>query len=436
MKIISALAAAAGLTASLLTAFPAYAVDEAPTNLKLSWKAPGTELIVLSWDEATPVSNVISLRKRGETAVYETWTTTADQPNSVEIWNDYLAIYGRRAGRDAALEFVVSAGSPGSEAVSAGFDANAPQAPQRVSSTLAASGAMTVQWKSPTWTDTTPNDPLDLNLPVTFQVAYDPANSSYDNVKIGGRTTVTQVTYTLRSAYSLNVTASNEWKDARTYGMVSTYGTSVTAKVPAWAVYNRKSVVTGTYTPAEEQRQIVLQARNTSTSAWYTVSSAKFSNGQFSFPFGTGGSRQYRVVAPATWYGSSLAYQAVTPTTSSTTQLDVWGYFASPQIGTYDRNTAGLYVYPPANTTATLQRWNGNTWTTVGPVQVKNGTGKGYIIAPKAGRTAYRYYVPATMYGGARFAAAYTNTFVNNVIPGMAGPCLPSQGCTYSTGPR
>jgi hypothetical protein len=39
------------------------------------------------------------------------------------------------------------------------------------------------------------------------------------------------------------------------------------------------------------------------------------------------------------------------------------------------------------------------------------------------------------MYGGARFAAAYTNTFVNNVIPGMAGPCLPSQGCTYLTGP-
>jgi hypothetical protein len=68
-------------------------------------------------------------------------------------------------------------------------------------------------------------------------------------------------------------------------------------------------------------------------------------------------------------------------------------------------------------------------------VQVKNGTGKGYIIAPKAGRTAYRYYVPATVYGGARFAAAYTNTFVNNVIPGMAGPCLPSQGCTYLTGP-
>jgi len=436
MKIISALAVAAGLTASLLTALPAYAVDEAPTNLKLSWKAPGSESIVVSWDEATPVSNVISLRKRGETAVYKTWTTTADQPNSVEIWNAWPAEYGSRAGRDAPLEFVVSAGSLGPEAVSAAFDANTPQRPELASSTLAASGAMTVKWRSPTWTDTTPNDPLDLNLPVTFQVTYDPANSSYYDVKIGGRTTATQVTYTLRSAYSLAVTAYNEWHDVTTNNMLSAYGTSVTAKVPAWAVYNRQSAVTGTYTPAYEQRQIVLQARNTSTSAWYTVSSAKFSNGKFSFPFGTGGSRQYRVVAPATWYGSSLAYQAITPTTSSTTQLDVFGFFTSPQVGTYDRNTAGVYIYPQANTTATLQRWTGNTWTTVGPVQVKNGTGKGYIIAPKAGRTAYRYYVPATMYGGARFAAAYTNTIVNNVIPGMAGPCLPSQGCTYLTGPH
>jgi hypothetical protein len=417
MKIISALAVAAGLTASLLTSLPAHAADEAPTDIKLSFKGPGDDRIVVSWNEAAPVPNVISLRKRGETTVYRTWTTTAEQPNSVLIGRGTVAAYGRVAGRDMPLEFVVSAGSIGPEATSVAFDANTPQAPQRVSSTLAASGAMTVKWMSPTWTDTTPNDPFDLNDPVTYQVTYDPANSSYYNVKIGGRTTATQVTYTLRSAYSLDVTAYNEWNDVTTNNMLSTFGTSVAAKVPAWAVYGRESSVTGTYTPAYEDRQIVLQARNSSTSAWYTVSSRTFRDGKFSFPFGTGGSRQYRVVAPATWYGSSLAYQAITPTTSSTTQLDVFGFFVSSQIGTYDRNTAGVYVYPQANATATLQRWNGKTWTTVGPVQVKNGTGKGYIIAPKAGRTAYRYYVPTTVYGGTRFAAAYTNTFVNNVIP-------------------
>jgi hypothetical protein len=436
MKLISALAVAAGLTASLLTALPAYAADEAPTNLKLGWNVAGSGQILVSWDEATPVSNVISLRKRGETKVYDTWQTTAAQPNSVKIPASWISSYGGDAGRDMPLEFTVSAGSLGSEAVSVGFDVNVPLAPQRVSSVLAASGAMTVKWKSPTWTDTTPNDPFDLNQPLTYQVTYDPANSSYYDVKIGARTTATQVTYTLRSAYQLNVSAYNEWSEATTNSMLRTYGTGVAAKVPAWAVYNRRSSVTGTYTPATEDRQIVLQARNTATSAWYTVSSKTFRDGKFEFPFGTGGSRQYRVVAPATWFGTSLAYQAVTPATSSTTQLDVFGFFVSPQIGTYDRNTAGVYVYPQANTTATLQRWNGKAWTTVGPVQVKNGTGKGYIIAPKAGRTAYRYYLPATLYGGARFAAAYTNTFVNNVIPGMDSPCLPSQGCHYSTGPR
>ncbi|MGC4937577.1 hypothetical protein [Kribbella sp. DT2] len=434
MKIISALVVTAGLTASLLTALPAHAADAAPTNIKLSWKTTTAERVVVSWDEATPVANVISLRQPGQTKAFRTWATTAEQPNSIELWTGSVSPSYAGMSDDLPLQLAVSAGSDGPETLSPVFDADRPVAPQRVSSTLAASGAMTVKWKSPARTDTTPNDPLDVSRTLTYQAGYDAAR--FSKVKLGGQTTATQVTYTLRSAYTLWVDAYNEWGSSSAYNLLSTYPTSVTAKVPAWAVYNRPSTITGTYAPSHEQRQIVLQARNTSTSAWYTVSSGKFSNGKFSFPFGTGGSRQYRVVAPATWFGSILAYQGVSATAASTTQLDVFGFFVSPQIGTYDRNTAGLYVYPQANTSATLQRWNGKTWTTVGPVAVKNGNGKGYIIAPTAGRTAYRYYVPATLYGGTRFAAAYTNTFVNNVIPGMSTPCLPSQGCRYSTAPR
>jgi hypothetical protein len=434
MKLISALAVATGLTASLLTVLPAHAAEPAPTNIKLNWVTTTAERIVVSWDEAAPIANVISLRQPGQTKAYRTWATTAEQPNSIELWTGSVSSSYAGMSDDLPLQLAVSAGSDGPEALSPVFDADIPVTPQRLSSTLAASGAMTVKWKSPARTDATPNDPLDLSRPLTFQAGYDAAG--FSKIKIGGRTTATQVTYTLRSAYTLWVDAYNEWGSSSAYNMLFTHPTSVTAKVPAWAVYNRPSTITGTYAPAYEQRQIVLQARNTSTSAWYTVSSGRFSNGKFSFPFGTGGSRQYRAVAPATWSGNTLAYQGVSATASSTTQLDVFGFFVSPQIGTYDRNTAGVYVYPQANPTATLQRWNGTAWTTVGPVAVKNGTGKGYIIAPKAGRTAYRYYVPATLYGGTRFAAAYTNTFVNNVIPGFDSPCLPSQGCHYSTGPR
>ncbi len=434
MRMFPALAVTGGLVASLLIASPAHAADAAPTNIKLAWSTTSTERIVVSWDEAAPVANVISLRQHGQTRVYRTWATTADQPNSMELWTGSIGSSYAGMSDDLPLELAVSAGSDGPEAVSPVYDADTPVTPQRVSATQAASGAMTVKWKSPPRTDTTPNDPLDVVRPVTYQAGYDAGR--FSKVKIGGRTTATQLTYTLRSAHTLWVDAYNEWGSSSAYDFLRTYPTSVTAKVPAWAVYNRPSTITGTYAPADGQRQIVLQARNTSTSAWYTVSSGKFSNGKFSFPFGTGGSRQYRVVAPATWLGNTLLYQAVSPTAASTTQLDVYGFFVSSQIYTYDRNTAGVYVYPRANTSATLQRWNGKAWTTVGPVAVNSGTGKGYIIAPKAGRTAYRYYVPATMYGGTRFAAAYTNTFVNTVIPGYAGPCLPSQGCHYSTGPR
>ncbi|GAB3816861.1 hypothetical protein [Kribbella italica] len=433
MRTLSAIAVTGGLVVSLFVASPAQAVEPAPTNIKLSWSTKA-ERIVVSWDEAAPVANVISLRQRGSTRVYRTWSTTVEQPNSIELWTGSVSSSYSGMSDDLPLELAVSAGSDGPEALSPRFDADTPTAPQRVSSTLAASGAMNVKWRSSVRTDTTPNDPLDLSRPLTYQAGYDAGR--FSKIKIGGRTTATQLTYTLRSAHTLWVDAHNEWGSSSAYDFLSTYPTSVTAKVPAWAVYNRPSTITGTYAPAYDQRQIVLQARNTSTSAWYTVSSGKFSAGKFSFPFGTGGSRQCRVVAPATWSGNRLVYQGVSATAASTTQLDVFGFFVSPQIGTYDRNTAGVYVYPQANTTATLQRWNGKAWTTVGPVAVKKGTGKGYIIAPKAGRTAYRYYVPATLYGGTRFAAAYTNTFVNNVIPGMSTPCLPSQGCHYSTGPR
>jgi len=149
--------------------------------------------------------------------------------------------------------------------------------------------------------------------------------------------------------------------------------TQLTVKIPAWSVYQlNTSKITGTYTPSSERRQVVLQARNSSTSPWYVVRSYNFSGGKFEFDLGTAGTRQ--------------------------------------------TNEARLAVAPGINTTATLQRWNGKTWTAVGPVKVTNGKGVAYIRTTTRGRVAYRYYVPASTYGGLRFAAAYTPTFVNVVI--------------------
>jgi hypothetical protein len=116
-------------------------------------------------------------------------------------------------------------------------------------------------------------------------------------------------------------------------------------------------------------------------------------------------------------YGYVASFGAYTAPAASTTQLRALAGFSWTQITVGWTNEALLSVAPGINTTATLQRWNGKTWTTVGPVKVTNGHGVGYIRTASPSRVAYRYYVPASTYGGLYFAAAYTPTFVNVVIP-------------------
>ncbi|TWD79841.1 hypothetical protein FB561_0907 [Kribbella amoyensis] len=411
-------AIAAALTAALVTtlttpATPAAAAETAPTNVRIAWKDSTYQRVVVSWDETEPVANLVTLRTRGDRNYFSV-TTTADQPNAIEVEAARIRDYSWYSP-GKPLEFVV-AGGP-SSAVSPGFDAFAPNQAHLIAATRSAAGATTVRWQPPTGTDLTPNDPLDRNLPLTYQVSYIPASTGRQ-VPIGGRTTATQVTYTLRSEYKLQVVAHNEWGGQFPTTMVTANATRITAHVPSWAVYDSDSVVTGTYTPADQQRQVVLQARNSSTSPWYTVRSITARGGRFEFPLGTGGSRQYRVTAPTSqYYNGALVYNAAsTAPAASTTQLRVLGAFWYTQILAGWTNEARLYVAPKVNTTATLQRWNGKTWTTVGPVKVKNGYGVGYIRTTAKGRTAYRYYVPATTYAGVYFAAAYTQNFVNVVV--------------------
>lgn len=416
MKKQIGLALAAGLAASLLVAAPASA-EVVPTNVRVAWKDTTFQTVVVSWDEAEAVGNSIQLFKRGFSTAYYAGSVLADHPNSVEIPAVRIRDASWREGRDTPLEFAVS--GPGSGSVrSVGFDANTPDAPEVVSRTLSAAGVSTVRWKD-TSRDTTPNDPLDRTEPLTYQVNYVPTGSG-KSYPIAARSAATQATYKLRSPYSLYVAGYNEWGNQFYRRLLTAEATRLMAKVPSWVVSQDSARVTGTYTPSTESRPVALQARNSSTSPWYVVASAVFRGGKFGFQLGTGGSRQYRVVTPTATYsaGAVIAYGASTAPVASTTQLRVSGFFTGDPIIAGMRNTAGVYVYPGVNTTAQLQRWNGKAWSAVGPVAVKAGTGYGSVLATKPGRTAYRFYVPASSSGGAWFAAAYTNTFVNNVSPG------------------
>ncbi|ONI68408.1 hypothetical protein BWI15_36050 [Kribbella sp. ALI-6-A] len=421
MKNWPALAVTSVLAASLLTAAPAFAGGVAPTDVEIDWQDGTLRHVVVSWKDPAPQENVVVLRYQGETAGLRAISVTADLPDTVSIdAEEIVAAVG--TGSTKPLEFAVVGGNqvpPVAEAVSAAFDASTPSAPAFDGATMSATGTTTVRWKPAAMIDTTPDDPLDRTLPARFQVTYDVLGTG-NRYWIGGPTTGTGISYTLKSEYDLFVAGVNEWGMGRDGGLVQARNTRLTANVPAWAVYGSGSTrVTGSYTPTDQPRQVVLQARNSQTSPWYVVSAGQFSQGRFAFALGTGGSRQYRVTTQPLSYlnGSRISYGASTIAVSSTTQLRAGAHFRSAQVPVGQTNEARLDVAPKVSTTATLQRWSGTTWTTVGPVAVRNGYGVGRIVTAKPSRVAYRYYVPATTYGGLRFAAAYTETFVNVVVP-------------------
>ena len=413
--------AASALTAPALAA-PADLPDPAPTNVHVTWKDETFKQVRVTWQETTPQPNTIVLRHKGTTARYLIVRLAADAPDVVDFSalsvRDYAWI-----GSTDPLEFAVAVGTQTGDTspatASESFDAFTPDRPELLSASMSGTSTIKPRWAPRQLADTTPNDPLDRNVPVTYMPYYSTTQGG-TQIPIGQRGPATELTFTgPKPPFWFGVVAHNEWGGQFDGAWVTARPTQLTVKVPPWAVYGLNTVkVTGTYTPADEKRQVVLQARNSSTSPWYVLASTNFTGGKFSYDLGTGGSRQYRVAIPNTSeYGGSLAsFGAYSTPTASTTQLRPLGYFWYVQIYAGWTNPARLQVSPAVNTTATLQRWNGKIWTTVGPVKITNGYGYANIRTASPSRVAYRYYVPASTYGGLRFAAAYTPTFINVVI--------------------
>jgi hypothetical protein len=421
LKLIAA-ALPAALLAAGLAAPEAFAADPAPTNVHVSWKDETFRQVRVTWDESTPQPNMIVLRPKGSTGSAKRYYFPVDAPNVLDVYADTFPFSGE-ATSVGPLEFTVAAGTPAGDTSPATpsetFDAVGANVPELVSFSMSGTSTIQVKWKSqPLPADTTPNDPLDRTVPITFAPRYT-ALLGGTQIAIGTPGPATQVTFIgPKPAYVFTVVAHNEWGDSDGGARVIADQAQVTAKVPAWAVYQSgTSKITGTYAPTQAWRQVVLQARNTSTSPWYVVGTTTSRDGRFSFTLGTGGSRQYRVAIPNAVEPENVAsFGVYSAPAASTTQLSTLARFSYTQIGTGSTNQAELTVFPAVNTTATLQRWNGKAWATVGPVKVTNGRGVGYIRTASPSRVAYRYYVPASTYGGLYFAAAYTQTFVNDVF--------------------
>jgi hypothetical protein len=421
MKKWPTLAVAAGLLASALTATEAAAADPAPTNVQISWKDNTFQFVHVTWDEEAANPNRIVLRKQGGTVEKVAWHVTAGEPDEFDLPKDVVSQVGSING---SIEIGVAvgteaAGETSPVAVSKAFDTIDAGTPRIVSFAPSGTSTLHVGWQAgaPVRKDNTPNDPLDRSAPVIFHPVYKVGAAA--SVPAGQPTTGTELTFTgPKPPFNFYVMSENEWFTGQPSDWVSAKATAFTTKIPTWVVAGSDTVISGTYTGPEYAR-ITLQARNSPTSPWYAVSGYDFTDHTYRFAVPSRGTRQYRVAVGNTtsaplandaWFGGYSG-----PVTTTTQQKAV----ATPQSASTvagSRLPVYLDVQPAVNGAATLQRWNGTTWTVVGNVQLSNGRATGIIHQTAVARVAYRYYVPAHTFNGLPVAAAYSQQFVLTTI--------------------
>ncbi|GAA1556403.1 hypothetical protein [Kribbella lupini] len=409
MKKWPALALVGGLALSGAVTTNASAAA-APTNVQIRWADSSHQAIRLTWDETSAQPNRILLQaKEGDTPIREAWTA-ADAPNQMDIpasWSP--SEYPR-------LWFSVAFGSQGDPETgpltsSPQFDAQRPSPPQLVSAVPSGSSGLAVEWKAgPVTEDLTPNDPLDLALPPNYssfyQVGAEPP-VSVGPIELSG----TRANFTTGNpAFTFSVASRNEW-GTTTAKLVDAAASAPTLNVPAWVVYDNLLDLTGKLA-GTDPRTVILQARNSPTSAWYTVTSRLNTTGSYMYTFQFTPSRQYRVQVPNAVAGNKVWYGGYSAVGTNNVQHKVNASFPTSTVKRGETARATLGVLPGHNGTATLQRYVGSAWTTVGPVQFTNGLGDGYVRSTTPGSVSYRYYVPTATISGGTYHAAYSPNFV------------------------
>ncbi|TDU90555.1 hypothetical protein EV138_4146 [Kribbella voronezhensis] len=426
MKRIAAVLPAVLLAAGL--AAPAAAAEEpAPTNVKIAWKDSTLKDVHVTWDEATPQPNVLYYRAAGSSKRYLLRYLAADAPNEADIAAVLLPRQLADAGTDMRLatkEIGVAVGTREAEtspmAVSPAFDTLGPTPAKLESFTMSGTNGMLVKWSGGALAaaDETPGDPLDQPGAVRFQPRYY-APDSNSTVDLGQATEAKQLSFTAPAErIGFYVVATNEWSTAAAGAQVAVRPGGVKATIPTWMIAHYGATIKGTATPTPYLRPAILQARNSSTSAWYVVGSTE-TTGDIEFqlePFF--GTRQYRLAVPNYATADTAYFGAYSAPGTLTVQQ--FGY-ASPLE--YDGHVVlgqstiiYLNLYPPVNGTAAFQRWNGKTWVGAGSLPFKNGHAEGRLRGTALGRVAYRYYIPANTYNGLPVAAAYTKQFVITTI--------------------
>jgi hypothetical protein len=403
MKRISVPLLAGTLLAATLTTPAHAAVAIAPANVTIAWADDSFSAVRVTWDDDGAQPNRVVQYKNGKPVANGVTLVAAAQPNQLDLPASLVDVR-------QVTQIGVSAGDDETAAVtlSQPFDTDLPAAAELVSSAISGTSTLTASWKAGTpKPDTTPDDPLDRPATAVFQ-------AEAGGVEVSPKGPGTAVTVTGRTpTFRLSVSTFNEW-GTTTSALVESGSSSPTLAAPGISTYGYLFNLSGMFA-GTGARPVILQARNTPTSPWYVVGSRTFSGGQYLFSLQNSAPRQYRVQVPNTAGGKFVWFGGYSPVVTSQVQLNVNLGIPYPTIKRGGYGTMTLTVYPLAATTAVLQRWNGKAWTTVGPVKADAGTAYGYVRHPAPGKYSYRYYVPATVYRGATYLAAYSQTAVLTV---------------------
>ncbi|TWD79840.1 hypothetical protein FB561_0906 [Kribbella amoyensis] len=414
MKKWPAATLAGALLASALAPTQAHAADTAPTNVRIAWKDSTHQEVRVTWTEEGTRPNRISVRSQASPTALRTFYVASDAPDELDIPASSIA---PKTGTDAVFQIGVAAGTEAGETsaaeLSPAFDMLGPVFMELDSYSLAGGSTLSVKWKraSVQAEDKTPNDPLDVTGTDLYQPQYVKDGRT---VPLGEPTRSTALTFTgPRPPFTVELAGTNEWIGSDHAGAtISVASYHPTASIPAWVrADTSQNTVRGTFTGSGHDK-VILQARNSATSPWYTVGWQNFTNNQYAFDMRAAGSRQYRVQLPNTVKGERAFFGGYSPVVSTTVQTSVGANFWNPTIRVGQTSRAAVYMRPYLVGHARLERWNGKTWTLVGPVPIANGLGFGYIRGATPGRVAYRYYIPAGTLNGQWFAAAYSTTFV------------------------
>ena len=307
-------------------------IEPAPLNVRLAWTSPDHKRFAVTWDETGDVRNKVELvRAGGTTEAAAVKYAKAGQPNRVAFDaifpdNDWIV----------RVTVVDAGGDPLSKpAESPEFDTDGPPPAVLTSVVPRVDGSVRLTWMPGRYTDSNPNDPLDL--PATVPPRYQPI--AVDRVAGGAPVVLgppvagagSFVVTGRKVPMDVGVrTVPNEWSRSQDV-TAPVDGTVLSAAMPSSASTGGALTVTGLSVrrsgycasgpcwdedTADPGREVLLQTRTGTRGPWRTLATTKTgTDGRFSFTTASAGPGNLRVIAMplfGTAGGTGAAY-AETP---------------------------------------------------------------------------------------------------------------------------